>query len=294
MLLGKGLLMLRCVVDPSARGEYKKNHYTMSSIKGCAYEQWKRKGARCALANERIVFIGDSTMRQLFAAVACKLSGGPPKNLPKKSDNGYKLEWVVYKNFVGANDCEPEIRGPKGSTRFDSLRATWKVADTTMAFRWAENADDIAKIALEDHLPSFTTLVLNVGLHYPAKGTIPCPKIGDDIDDSVRLLLANPAFNSTRIFWIEQQALPPHNSRAFLTTNVTCDPEARRHQTNNLSLVTTGRARLVSTFDVLSKHPRFPKADDLHLQPANKYRADLLLNHLAPSDCFSGHANVTR
>lgn len=161
-----------------------------------------------------------------------------------------------------------------------------------MAFRWAEAAQDISKLSSEDHTPA-TTLVLNVGLHYPARGTIPCTKIRDDIDDSIQHLLENPAFQRARVFWVEQQALPPHNSRAFLTMNVTCDPETRRHQTNNLTVVRSGRAHLVSTFDVLSKNPHFTTADDLHLQPANRYRADLLLNHLAPTDCFSIYANLS-
>ena len=134
----------KCVDDAGAQGQYLGRlptvSYTMSGD-DCHYARVGRTMSRCALRHERIVFMGDSTMRQLFGAVACKLDGSKPEmparrlrgklparrprgrpaakkkpqqksnapksrrpgNLPKRSSDGAtRLEWVVYKTAVGA------------------------------------------------------------------------------------------------------------------------------------------------------------------------------------------------
>ena len=117
-----------CVEDPSATGQYVDPHRDGAfELAGphCTYaSRIGAEQARCALRRERIVFLGDSTMRQLFAAVACKLDGSKrprvrqPGNLPKRSDDGrWPLKWVVYKNMVGSNQCEPEVVEPKGTEK---------------------------------------------------------------------------------------------------------------------------------------------------------------------------------
>ena len=135
----------KCVDDAGAQGQYFGRlpavSYAMSGD-DCHYARVGRTMSRCALRHERIVFMGDSTMRQLFGAVACKLDGSKPEmparrrlrgkpparrprgrpaakkkpqpksnapkprrpgNLPKRSSDGAtRLEWVVYKTAVGA------------------------------------------------------------------------------------------------------------------------------------------------------------------------------------------------
>ena len=67
----------KCVDDATATGRYTGKMPTVEyRLHGdCRYARVGRSMARCALRHERVVFMGDSTMRQLFAAVACKLDG---------------------------------------------------------------------------------------------------------------------------------------------------------------------------------------------------------------------------
>lgn len=132
-----------------------------------------------------------------------------------------------------------------------------------------------------------TALVVNVGLHHPAASKQSCDNWMNETSAAVeRLVAAFP--NDTRVFWVEMQTLPPFNSRKFLTKNVTCPPDERRVRLNRLGIIKRGRAALVSTHDLLVAHPKFSNAKDLHFQHANRFRADILLNHLAGgSACFA-------
>ena len=132
-----------------------------------------------------------------------------------------------------------------------------------------------------------TALVVNVGLHHPAASKQSCDNWMNETSAAVeRLVAAFP--NDTRVFWVEMQTLPPFNSRKFLTKNVTCPPDERRVRLNRLGIIKRGRAALVSTHDLLVAHPKFSNAKDLHFQYANRFRADILLNHLAGgSACFA-------
>ena len=59
--------------------------------------------------------------------------------------------------------------------------------------------------------------------------------------------------------------------------------------------VAVARARglaIVRTAAVLGQHPHANEATDLHQQRANRYRAELLLNHLAKPGCFTGCAEA--
>ena len=80
----------KCVMDSSAVGSYvgaadgapgDDVWYEMTGA--CTYARVGRSAARCASRGERMVFIGDSTMRQLFGAVACKLAGWK-RNMPDR------------------------------------------------------------------------------------------------------------------------------------------------------------------------------------------------------------------
>lgn len=51
--------------------------------------------------------------------------------------------------------------------------------------------------------------------------------------------------------------------------------------------IADGRVTLVRTHDILVSHPRYAKTEDLHQQYANEFRADALLNHVAPARCLS-------
>ena len=177
-------MCIRDSVDPhrDAAFELAGPHCTYASRIGA--EQ-----ARCALRRERIVFLGDSTMRQLFAAVACKLDGSKrprvrqPGNLPKRSDDGrWPLKWVVYKNMVGSNQCELEVVEPKGTEkrRKEVLQFTWDVPggdDIRASFHWAEHADDIERIAAMGAAAvpkgdaNATIVIANVGLYNIGEAT---------------------------------------------------------------------------------------------------------------------------
>lgn len=137
----------KCVDDPAASGAYAgpatDTHYAMRSPNACVYARMGHNASHCALRRQRVAFVGDSTMRQLFGAVACKLDGRKanmpgrrlagkgggkaspkrpaarkPRGLPGRSDDGkYALTWVTYKMFPGANECEPEVTEPKAGAR---------------------------------------------------------------------------------------------------------------------------------------------------------------------------------
>ena len=297
-----------CVEDPSATGQYVDPHRDAAfELAGphCTYaSRIGAEQARCALRRERIVFLGDSTMRQLFAAVACKLDGSKrprvrqPGNLPKRSDDGrWPLKWVVYKNMVGSNQCEPEVVEPKGTEkrRKEVLQFTWDVPggdDIRASFHWAEHADDIERIAAMGAAAvpkgdaNATIVIANVGLYYPAGGTELCSNITTSIERAMNVLLNTTTLGRARVFWIETQTLPYQNSRKFLTEHVACSPSDRREQTNAMRPIRDGRVTLVRTHDVLAKNWRFSSATDLHQQYANEYRADVLFNHIGPLSCL--------
>jgi len=233
-----------------------------------------------------------------MAAIACKLDGEwpaqKPRYLPRKSDDGkHRLEWVTFENAQGSSHCEPEIRqfGGDSLTRPAELRATWHVPqgpdgddNITLAFRWAEKAlhfEHIAKLgAAAAPNGRANVLVVNIGLHYHAGGEIPCSDYVAAISEALEQLLSTDVFRDSTVLWVEQQTLPPRQSRGFLTSNVSCSPEVRRNATNHIPAVERGRAKLVRTHDVLASHPRFRTATDLHFQFANRFRAEVLLNHL--------------
>ena len=86
--------------------------------------------------------------------------------------------------------------------------------------------------------------------------------------------------------WLEQQLLPVRNSRKFLEHNVTSTAEERRLRMNELA-----RARgvpIVRTSAILRQHYEHYSAN-LHQVTATRYRAELLLNHIAKPHCFIDH-----
>ena len=297
-----------CVEDPTATGQYMDPHMdNVFELAGphCTYaSRIGAEQARCALRHERVVFLGDSTMRQLFAAVACKLDGSKrprvkqPGNLPKRSDNGrWPLNWAVYRTMVGSNQCEPEVVEPKGTEkrRKEVLQFTWDVPggdDIRASFHWAEHADDIERVAAMGAAAvpkgdaNATIVIANVGLYYPARGTELCSNITTSIERAMNVLLKTTTLGGARVFWIETQTLPHQNSRKFLTEHVACSSLDRREQTNAMRPIRDGRVTLVRTHDILAKHSHFSVAKDLHQQYANEYRADVLFNHIAPLTCL--------
>ena len=148
---GLNLGRARCVDDPTAAGAYIDGAYVLSG-RSCVYgAEMDSSMSRCALRNQHVVLIGDSTMRQLFGSLACKLDGvfprHAPRDLPAQSDTSRPVHWVHYKTFPGSNACELEQTANKGSVRRDVLRTTWHVPDSniTLSFRWAEDATDLGK-----------------------------------------------------------------------------------------------------------------------------------------------------
>jgi hypothetical protein len=65
--------------------------------------------------------------------------------------------------------------------------------------------------------PRFTTLVANVGLHYPDNGKMTVDEFGDELRGALGVLRAHPSLaGGARAIWVEQQKLPPRNARNFL------------------------------------------------------------------------------
>ena len=247
-----------CVEDPSATGQYVDPHRDAAfELAGphCTYaSRIGAEQARCALRRERIVFLGDSTMRQLFAAVACKLDGSKrprvrqPGNLPKRSDDGrWPLKWVVYKNMVGSNQCEPEVVEPKGTEkrRKEVLQFTWDVPggdDIRASFHWAEHADDIERIAAMGAAAvpkgdaNATIVIANVGLHYPARGTELCSNITTSIERAMNVLLNTTTLGRARVLdrnsdaTVSKQPQIPHGARCLLAVGPSGTDE--RHASN--------------------------------------------------------------
>ena len=184
---------------------------------------------------------------------------------------------ISRSRFAGQRTQRTSVSGGPATLAHAQVLTTTLPPDAVASF----TADGSKRTSLT------TALVLNVGLHHPAASKQSCDNWMNETSAAVeRLVAAFP--NDTRVFWVEMQTLPPFNSRKFLTNNVTCPPDERRVRLNRLGIIKRGRAALVSTHDLLVAHPKFSNAKDLHFQHANRFRADILLNHLAGgSACFA-------
>jgi len=125
-----------------------------------------------------------------------------------------------------------------------------------------------------------------VGLHIDVRARDTCEDIVAATEAALEALLNTTAFRDARAYWVETQTLPPANSRKFLTENVTCHPDHRQRLVDAMRPIADGRVTLVRTRDILVKHERYKAEGDLHMQYCNEFRADALLNHIAPAACF--------
>ena len=315
-----------CVQDDAACGSFVRGdgnavswRMISSSARGCAYVPIVNKPsscaefARCAVTNERIALVGDSTTKQLFGALACLLDGERelgsakrrrPGGLPVKTEAGLPIKWAGVPGGDPKDVCEQtgtipkDVRLRNGGAA--AMRLTWALRkwNATLSFRGAENAQQLRDLVQRGTIWSanaqklvapadrFTVLAANTGLHYPADGRVPTEEVCDAVMGGFDALRAHARFDGARVLWLEQQLLPVRNSRKFLEHNVTSTAEERRLRMNELA-----RARgvpIVRTSAILRQHFEHYSAN-LHQVTATRYRAELLLNHIAKPRCFADY-----
>ena len=316
----------RCVQDNAACGSFVRGdgnavswRMISSSAPGCAYVPIVNKPsscaefARCAVKNERIALVGDSTTKQLFGALACLLDGERelgsakrrrPGGLPVKTEAGLPMKWTGVPGGDPKDVCEQDVVVPKevrlrhGGAA--AHRLTWALPkwNATLSLRVAEDAQQLRDLVQRGTVWSvnaqklmapadrFTVLAANVGLHYPTESKVPSKEFCEAVMSGFDALRAHALFDGARVLWLEQQLLPVQNSRKFLEHNVTSTAEERRLRMNELA-----RARgvpIVRTSAILRQHFEHFSAN-LHQVTATRYRAELLLNHIAKPRCFADH-----
>ena len=319
----------RCVDDESACGSFVGGDHEATSWRmigkapGCAYAPLvdnvnnRPSGtefARCAVTNERIVLVGDSTTRQLFGALACLIDGERnavrarwrrPGGLPAKTEAGHPINWGRKKSLMPDDEsrdvCELDPR-LAGKEKVPYLRFTWALPElnATLSLRFAEDAKMWRDLVNQGTVWSlktqnlagtstFTVLAANMGLHYPLGGTATLDHFSKETMHAFDGLRGHERFRGARVMWIETQVLPERNDRKFLENNVTAHPDGRRSRANEMA-----RARgvpVVRTLPMLKQHYEY-YSSDLHQAAATRYRAELLLNHIAKPSCFVNHSSV--